>query len=393
MLNKFYADLHIHVGMSDLGKWVKVSTSPQLTVANILREAYEDKGLDMIGLADALSPLVLNDLEKLAGEGLISELAGGGYSYQGKLSLILGAEIETVEDSGRCSHTLIFLPYLQTMRAFSNVMSNYIRNINLSSQNAHIPLRQLVKIAADFEALIVPAHVFTPFKGLYGSCCSSLAELMPEKYFSHLSAIELGLSADSDLADRIGELNQFSFLSNSDAHSLIKIAREYNVLELNRPDFSEFAKALLRKEGRKIFRNYGLDPRLGKYHRSFCAKCGNINAGALTDECPVCNGRTMVTGVLERTGAISDYDIPNHPGFRPPYNYQIPLEFIPGLGPRSRQRLIERFGSEMNVLHRATGRDIALLLGDKLADRIVKARSGQLSIAAGGGGLYGKLKL
>ncbi len=30
--------------------------------------------------------------------------------------------------------------------------------------------------------------------------------------------------------------------------------------------------------GRRVAANYGLDPRLGKYHRTFCLQCGNIAA-------------------------------------------------------------------------------------------------------------------
>jgi PHP family Zn ribbon phosphoesterase len=42
--------------------------------------------------------------------------------------------------------------------------------------------------------------------------------------------VELGLSSDTDLADTISETRQFTFLSNSDAHSGPNVAREYNLL-------------------------------------------------------------------------------------------------------------------------------------------------------------------
>ena len=34
--------------------------------------------------------------------------------------------------------------------------------------------------------------------------------------------------------------------------------------------------ALKNQEGRKIVANYGLDPKLGKYHRTYCEVCNKI---------------------------------------------------------------------------------------------------------------------
>ena len=50
--------------------------------------------------------------------------------------------------------------------------------------------------------------------------------------FDRIPAIELGLSSDTFLADEISELEDKTFLTNSDAHSLPKIAREYNKLSV-----------------------------------------------------------------------------------------------------------------------------------------------------------------
>ena len=39
------------------------------------------------------------------------------------------------------------------------------------------------------------------------------------------------------------------------------------------------------------------------------------------------------------------------PEERPPYVHQVPLEFIPGLGPKVLDKLVNHFGSEMAILH------------------------------------------
>ncbi|QJW48547.1 TIGR00375 family protein [bacterium BFN5] len=392
-MKNFFADLHIHVGMSEKGQWIKIPTSRRLTIQNILSEAADRKGLDMIGIIDAMSPLVLSDLEELLQQGLLTLCSGGGYRYLDKITILLGAEIETVEEKGGQSHTLVFLPDIPSMRSFSQRMAKHIRNICLSSQNAHINLGRLIEIAVEHEAIVIPAHVFTPHKSLFGVCCERLENILTEKQIHHISAIELGLSADSIFADRIPGLAQFSFLSNSDAHSLDKIAREYNVLALETSSFTEFRKACVREAGRKISANYGLDPRLGKYHRTFCTNCSGIILQSIDEnsQCPYCQATKLIKGVFDRVEEIAAQNIPNHPLHRAPYFYQIPLEFIPGIGKKVMAKLLQAFGTEMSIIHEVQHSDLIACIGQRLADSIVEARSGQAQIVNGGGGIYGRV--
>ncbi len=392
MLNQYFADLHIHVGMSESGKWVKIPTSRRLTVREILSEAANRKGMDIVGIVDALSPLVLADIKQLVSEGLLMPVNSGGYIYKEHMLLVLGAEIETREPNGGLAHTLVFVPDIETMAAFSNYMCRFIRNINLSSQNAHMPLNQLITIAGNFDALIVPAHVFTPHKSLYGVCCDKLSHILGDKELNQLAAIELGLSSDSDMADRIGELSEYTFVTNSDAHSLDKIAREYNIFGMEALSFAEIAKTLARSGGRQVTANYGLDPRLGKYHHTFCSNCAFTDTYGLTGNCcPQCGGSSLVKGVFDRINEIADYPEPRHPAYRPRYCYQIPLEFIPGLGKKNMANLLEAFDTEMNILHYVTYDALAQVAGSKIADFIICARTGAVAITAGGGGIYGRM--
>lgn len=90
-----------------------------------------------------------------------------------------------------------------------------------------------------------------------------MKKIFKEK-FDRVPAIELGLSSDTFLADKISELEDKTFLTNSDAHSLPKIAREYNKIQVNDISFKELCKAIKNEEERKILANYGLDPKLRK---------------------------------------------------------------------------------------------------------------------------------
>ena len=218
------------------------------------------------------------------------------------MCIILGSEIETSEinDEGHTgsAHNLCYFPKLSDIKAFSSEMSNHIKNITLSSQRADISAYELIDIVERHNGVLVPAHCFTPHKSFYGNCTDSLRKIFKEKY-EKIPAIELGLSSDTFLADQISELEGKSFLTNSDAHSLPKIAREYNKMQLEGISFKEFIKALKNEDGRKIVANYGMDPKLGKYHRTYCEICDKrIPGDAPVTKCDTCESKNITMGVF-----------------------------------------------------------------------------------------------
>lgn len=384
-----YADLHIHIGRTSRGQAVKISGSRDLTFENIAREASERKGIHLLGVIDCHSPVVQMDIEQLLENGTMSELKDGGIAYQ-DTTILLGTEIELREPEMREYHMLAYFRDLTTMKSFTEWMQRYMKNVNLSSQRVYVSSLEMQAEIKARGGLIVPAHVFTPHKGIYGSTAPRMADVLDT---SLIDAVELGLSSDSSMASYIQELDQLPFLTNSDAHSLGKIGREYNELQIAHPSFDEFSMALKGEAGRNIKANYGLNPRLGKYHRTYCAACGSImNEQAMSAErCPYCGSMKLVQGVLDRILAIADRESPNVPEFRPPYHYQVPLEFIPGLGKAKLRQLLEHFGTEMNVLHRTSEEELASVVGPVLASLIVAARNGRLELSSGGGGTYGKV--
>jgi PHP family Zn ribbon phosphoesterase len=56
-----------------------------------------------------------------------------------------------------------------------------------------------------------------------------------------------------------------------------------------------------------------------------------------------------------------------------------------------RERLLARFGTEMDILHRAARDELAEAAGERIAETIIGARTGGLQLEAGGGGKYGKV--
>ena len=155
------------------------------------------------------------------------------------------------------------------------------------------------------------------------------------------------------MADAISETRQFTFLSNSDAHSTGNVGREYNLLRVAELSFEEFRKAVYEEEGRRVLANYGMDPLMGKYHRSYCPQCERIALEeAPVVKCPRCGSEKLVMGVYDRIVQIQDRPQAIHPVGRPPYHYRVPLMSLPGVGPAAYDKLIKYLGSEIQVLEK-----------------------------------------
>lgn len=187
----------------------------------------------------------------------------------------------------------MLFPYLKDIKGFSSELSHHLKNITLSTQRTDLSGYELIDIVEKYNGILIPAHVFTPHKSYYGNCTDRLENVFKEK-FDKIFAIELGLSSDTYLADTISELETRTFLTNSDAHSLPKIAREYNKIAVEDISFKEIVKALKKEDGRKVIANYGLDPKLGKYHRTYCDDCQkSIETKEPVEKCPMCGGKML----------------------------------------------------------------------------------------------------
>lgn len=393
-MREIYADLHVHIGRAENGKPVKITGARSLNFANIAKECYERKGIDVVGVIDCASPYVIEDIENFLKTGDAYELEKGGIIYKNKVCIILGSEVETSEknEDGKTgsAHNLCYFPHLSDMKAFSNEMSHHIHNITLSTQRSDVSGYQLIDIVEKYNGVLIPAHAFTPFKSYYGNCTRRLERIFKEKY-DRIFAIELGLSADTYIADEISELHDKHFITNSDAHSLPRIAREYNKMLVEDINYEEIIKAIKMEDDRTILANYGLDPKLGKYNRSFCEDCNkSIETPPPALKCDKCGGTNITMGVYDRIEIIKDQETKS-PKDRPKYIYQTPLQFIPGVGQKMIDKLLNAFGTEMNVLNKATVDDIEAVVGEKEANIIDEARKGELQIRAGGGGVYGKV--
>ncbi|MGE5453578.1 MAG: hypothetical protein ACM3O9_00115 [Methylocystaceae bacterium] len=376
---QIYADLHIHLG-SALGQAVKITASRQLTLDSVVYGAQQ-KGLAMVGIVDAGCLGVMAEISDKLEQGEWYQLAGGGFRAEG-ITIIPGCELETCEGI----HVLSFFPGWQQLREFCRWWQPQVTNPRLSTQRGKMGIKATMEVAHKQQGVFGFAHAFTPHKGVYGCLTPRLANLLGDQ-LTKIDFIELGLSADAGMARSITECQQFAFLSNSDAHSLPNLAREYNRLEMTEPSFQGLVEALA-AGGQGIIANYGLHPLLGKYYRTFCPPCSYIvDEAPPVSVCPRCGNRNIVMGVKDRITMIADQE-----NIKPDnYYYRVPLLMVPGIGKRTAARLVTAGGSELAVMEEIPESELEKVAGKRATDAIAGIRQQRFKIIAGGGGRYGHL--
>lgn len=392
------ADLHIH------GRY-SMATSKNMT-PELLSSQGSLKGLHLVATGDAFHQGWLNMIEEAteeAAEGIfriiksrkmhnefLQEEIPEGISKNPETNLILTSE---VEDSKRVHH-LIIIPSLEAAYQMRKKLKG-----NLDSDGrprVRMNGAEIQELALENGCIMGPSHAFTPWTSIYKEY-DSIRDCYSEKP----DFVELGLSADTDMADRIEELQEIPFLTNSDAHSPWphRLGREFNEINVKDLSFPALARAIADK---KITANYGFDPRLGKYHHTACTKCYQQfhpeEAIKINMKCP-CGG-TIKKGVDYRVEELATWNKPHHPPHRPPYIHIMPLAEIISLtyskGVTTKfvqkiwQELILKFGDEISVLIDAPLNEL-VEIDPELARRIQAFRNKTLQIRVGGGGKYGEL--
>lgn len=381
-----YGDLHIHLGRTSQGQPVKITASSQLILENIWKVAKNQKGLQLIGLIDAACMGVLEDLENLHRQGALQLLSGGGYMWNG-LALFLGSEVEIAHgQTGKEAHFLAYFPSIETLSAYASSIRPWLTNPNLSTQRLKMDGDTWLQIVADHGGMALAAHAFTPHKGVYGNCVSMMGEMFQDP--KQIKGLELGLSANAAMALQIRDTHQYGYISNSDAHSLNSIGREFTLYDLPSLNFTEWSKALDPKS-KGIVTNHGLEPLLGKYYRSYCLHCERLAQDEVPmSTCSSC-GQGMILGVWDRIQMIGDFQ--GEPPQRAHYHAHVPLLMLPGVGLKTYERMIRELGTEIDILYNLSLEAIRDMAGAVITKQIEGARRGILPIRPGGGGKYGRV--
>lgn len=378
------ADLHIHSHFSG-------ATSPKMNLENI-STAAPLKGVDVMGTGDCLHSGWLEEIKKC---NVIDE----GTFELNETRFILSTEIEAI----RRVHHLLFFPSLSSVEDFKEQIKPFSKNLETDGRpNVSLTGEELAGIAKDVNALIGPAHAFTPYTSIYAHY-NSLDECYGD-LAGYVSFVELGLSADSDFADKIKELHRLTFLTNSDCHSPhpVRLAREFNRFEVKDATFDEIKKAILRTGGNKSVLNVGLPPQEGKYHESACRSCyTHYTLEEATRRRWKCScGKRIKKGVKDQINELATFETPHHPDHRPQYVYLIPMAEIitKAIGQRSPFtqtvtkrwiELVSAFCSEIRVLLDVDVEYLKKITAPAIADAIQAFREEKIIIHPGGGGQYG----
>jgi len=369
------ADLHIHSLFSMASS---KSTNPENLINSCLV-----KGLHILGSGDALHP--------------VWRKMWIDYGPDGRdVTVVPTAEVQA---EGRVHHLILMKDFDQA-GSIAEELRPFSKNMDADGR-PHVKLDggRIAKIVHDVGAFIGPAHAFTPWTGMYGRF-DSLHECYGDEPIDFL---ELGLSADTSYGERIPELSEVPFLSNSDAHSpqLHKLGREFNRLDIDNRSVKSVLDAVT---GGKIVLNAGFFPEEGKYNRTACTRCYRqfsvSEAESFSWKCPDDGGRIKM-GVRDRALSHSE-NLPGE-GSRPPYYHMVPLgEIIQktvGASSPCTKKCTELYWSFINTL----GDEISILIDipyeklasvdEKTAEAIMKFRKGDILLHPGGGGRYGSFDL
>jgi len=217
--------------------------------------------------------------------------------------------------------------------------------------------------------------------------------------------METGLSADPKMLWRIPDIRKITLISNSDAHSPQKIGREVNVFNTEL-SYSTIYEAIKSKDPKKFLYTIEFFPEQGKYyyngHRKCEISCSPQETKKYNGICPVC-GRPLTIGVLSRVEELAD----KPEGFVPenaiPFKSLIPLKDIIadllkiGAGTKGVEKeykdLIQRFGSEFNVLLNVSILDLKQANLPAIADAISRLRKQEIYVEPGYDGEYGKINI
>ena len=394
------ADLHLHSPYA-------YATSKDLSLENLVSWARL-KGIDLLASADFTHPVWFDELGQK-----LSEVKPGLYRFV-SVHFVLGTEVSCVYRQGnrqRRVHLLLLAPDLTTVARLREALAAY-GNLELDGRpTLRLSARDFTALALETnpECIIIPAHIWTPWYGVYGS--KSGFDGLEECFLDmtpRINAVETGLSSDPAMNWPVPELADRAIVSFSDAHSLPKLGRELTVFE-GPLDYRDLAEALVQKRAAYTVEFY---PEEGKYHYNGHRKCGVRQDPGETRQqgsrCPVCK-RPLTLGVLQRTAELSQGDVASSrdsdgfvrsPQGRPPFIRLLPLQEIIGetlgQGPATRRvqaeyrRLVGELGGELNILLRAGAADLEAVAGERLAQAILKARVGDIQVEPGYDGLFGK---
>lgn len=402
---KIAVDLHSHSGYA--------GGVGQIELAQV-SQTMKMKGIDIFGSGDCLFPPRTKQLKKQlqSKEKGLYALPNDSSRFLLQTEVIFSTRISGFRNKTIAHHIILF-PNFKAVEKMQKLMDkwgmkNTIGRPFITSDSVQDLQNQLEDIAAIDPLLeIIPAHVMTP-DGILGSK-NNLVNMQQfyRDFVTNIRVIETGLSADPKMLEKIPDLAELTFISNSDCHSaaLNRIGREFTVIDANELNYKSLIEAL---RANKIVFTAEFNPAEGRYfqtgHRA--NRKGHSGESYLpvihSEKCPLC-GKKIIPGVKERCEQLQNDVI--EPIERD-FVHLIPLvEVIAhSVGVKSVtakkvirifQKLMQVYSSEINLWRSQNlKKDLKGLVPDKTISEILAVQNGRFDFKpAGYDGLYGKLQI
>lgn len=407
-------DLHIHSHFSR-------ATSKDCTLEGLYKWG-KIKGINIIGTGDFTHPAWLAELQKKL------EIDNGGlYRLREDLVKTIDAtlpesvrknpirfiptvEIATIYSIGgkvRKLHQLLVAPDWETVISINKQLS-LIGNLKADGRPIlGLNSKRLLEITIMTNpiSLYIPAHIWTPWFGMFGSKSGfdSIAETY-EELSGYIHAIETGLSADPYMNWQLSELQNVTITSHSDAHSPQKLGREATVIQADM-SYTSIIGAIKTNDKRMVS-TIEFFPQEGKYYHDGHRECSIVFSPSETKRhkglCPVCH-KPLTIGVDYRVQELADYPKSLKTKHHKKVQYIIPFIEILGelqnKGVTSKavvaqyEKVIAEVGDEFSLL-RSVPIDTIKQAGFKdVAYAVHQMRRGDVHIKPGYDGVFGTIKL
>ena len=395
------ADLHVHSRFA-------MACSKSITIKGMEESAIK-KGISVLSTGDFTHPVWMDEIGST-----LEEAEPGMYKVRGSGSgvrFVIGTEVCTVYDDGkgrqRRIHNCILMPSIESAKAFNAEISKRGELASDGRPVLNMRASELVEEAfrASGDAFVFPAHAWTPWFGVFGSM--SGFDSMKDAYEDQekrIRALETGLSSDPKMNWMVSSLDKYSLVSNSDFHSLQKMGREANVINLDRLSYRGMISAIIGKRDSGFSKTIEFYPEEGKYHFDGHRNCKFSVDPAKSNitVCPVC-GKRLVLGVVHRVKELADRDDGYVPSNAVPYVNLVPLAeiiayvmektaFSPVVA-REYGNIVGKLGPEMGILMSASYESIESASSREIADAIMNVRENRVNIKAGYDGVYGEIDL
>lgn len=395
------ADLHIHSGYS-------MATSADMRPHGLWRWA-QLKGIGLIGTGDFTHPKYIEELRDClepAEDGLFRLREGHRKgevpdSCKSRVRFVLSAEISCIySKSGRTRkvHTIVLAPGFDEA---AKLNAELAKIGNIASDGRPIlglDARRLLEMALDVSPMMecIPAHAWTPHFSVFGAVSGfdSLEECYGD-LAPYIHAIETGLSSDPPMNRRLSALDRITLISNSDAHSPMKLGREATLLGMPM-SYAGLINCL--RSGDGVEGTIEFFPEEGKYHMDGHRKCGVSMTPAETKSagyrCPSCGGKLTV-GVMHRVDALADREEPAPSKFKSIVPLQEIIAQVMGKGINTKgvagryMDMLSALGNEFHILLDAPLAGIAEAGGGEISSAIERMRKGEVSTKPGFDGQFG----